>query len=79
MGASWQTTEQKAFIEDHHESFTQHLDRGTVKTIFWPEFLDRWFKAWPLPAPTPDQIEKEGHVEKAAKVERSKKIKVSTF
>ena len=77
MGASWQTSEQKAFIEDHHASFTQHLDNGTLKSLFWPEFLDKWFASWPLPAPTPDQVEKEGHEAKAAKVERSKKVKVS--
>ena len=71
--------EQKAFIEDHHGSFVQHSANETEKTMFWPSFFEKWFEKWPLPAPTPDQIEKEGNAAKAAKVERAKKVKVSSF
>jgi len=79
MGTSWQTPEQKVIIEDHHASLAQHSASGTEKAEFWPEFLDEWFKTWPLPAPTPDQIEKEGgNAAKAARVECAKKVKVST-
>ena len=79
MGVSWQTPEQKAFIEDHHGSFVQHSTNETEKAVFWPEFFNKWFEKWPLPAPTPDQIEKEGSAAKAAKVERAKRVKVSSF
>jgi hypothetical protein len=78
MGASWQTPEQKSFIEDHLHSFTQHSTAGTAKAIFWPEFIDKWFEKWPLPDPVPELVEKAGSVEKAVKVDHIKKVEVST-
>jgi len=77
MGASWQTPDQKAFIEEHVPSFVQHSTDGTRKD-FWPNFLAKWFEAWPLPEPSPDLVEKEGDAQKITKAERGKKISVST-
>jgi len=76
MGGSWQTPEQKAFIEENTPSFTQHSTDGTKKE-FWLNFLAKWFKAWPLPEPSPELVAKEG-MDRAMKLERSKKIGVST-
>lgn len=78
MGVSWQTAEQKAFIEDHLPSHHQHSQAGTLKAIFWPELIDEWFKKWPVPEPTPELVQKEGGVGKAKKAERKKKVDVST-
>jgi len=53
MGVSWQTPDQKVFIEEHLPAYFQHLPDGTVKSAFWPDFFNKWFKAWPLPEPSP--------------------------
>ena len=79
MGVSWQTPDQKAFLEDNFSSYTQHSASGTLKTAFWPSFFCKWFQQWPLPDPSPDLIEKVGSKEKAAQVDCSRKISVSTF
>ena len=79
MGVSWQTPDQKAFIDNHIPSYIQHLADGTVKSTFWPGFFDEWFEAWPLPEPSSDQVEEKGGTEKAAKEGRIKKIGVSTI
>jgi len=79
MGVSWQTPDQKAFIEDSIPSYTQHSAAGTDKAEFWPDFLERWFKAWPLPEPSPDIVQKEGSVEKATKADRKRRVGVSTI
>lgn len=79
MGGSWQTPEQKTFIEEHVPSYARHSEVGTLKSDFWPDFLAKWFEKWPLPGPTADRIEKEGSVGKATQVDRTKKATVSTF
>ena len=73
MGVSWQSADQKAFIEDYLPSFIQHSADGTAKGIFWPDFTKKWFEKWPVPEPAPDAI--NGSLVKAA--ERAKKIGVS--
>lgn len=77
MGVTWQTPDQKLFIEESLPGFVQHFTAGTVKAIFWPEFFEEWFVRWPLPEPTPDLIEKKGNVEKATKAARKKQVDVS--
>lgn len=77
MGVSWQTPEQKAFIESYLPLYFQHSTDETLKAGFWPNFKEKWFESWPLPEPSPEVVEKEGSVEKAKKVERSKKVCVS--
>jgi hypothetical protein len=79
MANSWQSPEQKAFIEEHIPSYVQHIANGTAKTKFWPDFLVEWFKAWPLSEPTPELVEEKGNVQKALKSMRSKKISVSAI
>jgi len=76
MGVTWQTADQKTFIEEYYSSYSKHSADGTLKTVFWPGFLDKWFKAWPIPEPPPDV---EGGVQTAAKTERKRKIGVSTI
>jgi len=78
MGASWQTPDQRIFIEDHFPSYLQHLAANTLNA-FWPDLLKKWFKLWPLPDPEPtcDPAEGEDAKLKAVKSERSKKIAVS--
>lgn len=78
MGASWQTPEQRAFIEEHFLSYSQHSTDKTLKTGFWPGFFDKWFKSWPLPEPSPDLVNSAGSMKKAKKAERDKKVNVST-
>lgn len=77
MGVSWQTTDQKAFIQEHLHSYIQHLADETLKTLFWPNFLDQWFKAWPIEDPAPELAEGGGNAQNAAKGERTKKVAVS--
>lgn len=77
MGVSWQTPEQKVFIEGHFPSYFQHLADETLKTEFWPGFKEEWFRTWPLPEPSPDLVKKEGSLEKAKKAEYNKKVNVS--
>lgn len=79
MPLSWQTPDQKSFIEDHFASYVQHSEKKTLKTLFWPDFFNKWFKTWPLPEPTSELIEKEKSVEKAAQLDRTRKINVSAF
>jgi hypothetical protein len=79
MGASWQSPDQKEFIEEHVPSFIQHTEDGTVKTGFWPGFLDKWFKAWPLQTPSLDLAEMGGEAQKEAKTKRKQRINVSEF
>jgi len=79
MGAPWQDADQKAFTDAHLASYWKHVEAQTTKSVFWPQFLAAWFETWPLPEPPCDAIEKEGSVEKAAKVERDRKIAVSTI
>ena len=78
MGATWQTLEQRTFIEDHLPLFMKHLDEGTVNAQFWPDFFDQWFEIWPIPEPTPDLVQQGGSAEKAKKVEQGKQKSVST-
>lgn len=74
MGVSWKTPDQKVFIEEHHASYSQHSMDGSLKTMFWPDFLDKWFERWPVPEPPSDV---EGGVQLAKQSERKKKISVS--
>lgn len=78
MGVSWQTPDQKAFIEDHIPLYIQHLESGTVKTAFWPDFFEKWFKSWPLSEPLPDIVQEEGSAPPTTKVNHKKKMDVST-
>ena len=84
MGASWQSDEQKEFIENYAPSYTGHVSKGTEKAEFWPDFLEDWFKRWPLAKPSlgPDQAgeptQEEGPAQDTAKADRKKKISVST-
>lgn len=79
MVVSRQTPDQKAYIEESLPLFSQHLADGNLKTAFWPDFFDEWFKRWPLQEPSAELIEKEGTVEKANKAERGKQMNVSSF
>ena len=58
MGASWQTPDQKVFIEAHVLSYAQCAANKTRNAVFWPDFLDEWFKVWPV-KPATDLIEEE--------------------
>ena len=78
MGVSWQTPDQKAFIENQLPSYSKHSVSGTLKTIFWPEFFGKWFNMWPLPAPAPELVD-EGDKQRALKESRGKKVNVSTL
>ena len=75
MGVSWQTQDQKEFITEHLPSYFQHSEDGTLKTVFWPNFFEKWFKAWPVPEPS--QVEGEGDAGSIIKAERKKKMNVS--
>jgi hypothetical protein len=79
MGGTWQTPDQKAFIEGHLPCYAKHSESGTLNSDFWPDFLDKWFEKWPQPEPAPGLVEKEGSTVKAAKAERGKKVSVSTM
>ena len=79
MGTPWQNADQRAFTEAHLASYWKHVEAETTRSDFWPQFLAVWFEIWPLPEPPREVIEKEGSVEKAAKVERDRKIAVSTI
>lgn len=48
MPKSWQTTDQKDFIEDHLDSYAS---RGKT---FWTETLRSWFELWPA-----EEVDKE--------------------
>ena len=75
MGASWQTQDQKDLIAEHLPSYFQHSEDGSLKTTFWPNFFEKWFKIWPIPEPS--VVEEEGDAQSAIKAERAKKITVS--
>ena len=77
MGVSWQTPEQKAFIGQHLPSYIEHSVDGTLKNTFWPNFLEKWFGAWPIPEPTPELAEGGGNNQNAMKGERARKVAVS--
>ena len=77
MGTSWQTAEQKTFIDGYLPSYNEYLAAGTTKTGFWPDFIANWFKSWPLLEPTPKAIQKEGNLEKVKSADRNKRIGVS--
>ena len=79
MGVSWQTPDQKAFIELHLPSYAKHSESSTVKTAFWPEFFEKWFKNWPIPEPSPNLVPEGGSVQQVVKADRKKKIEVSTI
>ena len=79
MGVSWQTPDQKAFIELHLPSYAKHSESSTVKTAFWPEFFEKWFKNWPIPEPSPDVVPEGGSVQQVVKADRKKKIEASTI
>ena len=79
MGITWQTPDQKVFIEKHIPLYVRHVDDGTAKAAFWPDFLKKWFETWPVVEPTPHLVEKEGNIQKALKLSRSNKIGVSTI
>lgn len=66
MGNSWQTPDQKAFIEAYLPPYVRHSADGTAKAMFWPDFLKKWFEKWPLT--------QEGDTQE----DRTKKIGVST-
>lgn len=82
MGATWQTPEQKAFIKEHLASYAQHSTNGTLKTTFWPKFLNKWFETWPIPESSPE-VEEEGDAQDGAKSqdgeksEQAKKVTIS--
>ena len=76
MGVSWQTPDQRAFIEEHIASYIQHSANKTLKDEFWPEFFKKWFKVWPIPKPSTQQTEK-GNEEDEMKEERAKCVAVS--
>lgn len=69
MGVSWQTDEQKQFINERVPLYSDHQAKSTTKD-FWPEFHDKWFKRWPLP---------ENLSPSLAKMERKRKTDVSTI
>ena len=79
MGGSWQTPEQKAFIERHLPLYSEHSEARMLKSDFWKSFLDNWFKEWPLPEPTSDPVQEEGSDAGVIKAERAKKVAVSAF
>jgi hypothetical protein len=78
MGASWQTPDQKTFIAEHLSSYIEHSSGETLKTLFWPNFLDKWFEAWPVPEPPAELAEGGENAQGATKGERAKKTAVST-
>ena len=66
--------DQKEFITEHLPSYFQHLEDVSLKTVFWPDFFEKWFKAWPIPEPSP--VEGEDMVS-IVRAEHTKKIGVS--
>ena len=77
MGNSWQTDDQRRFIEARLASYSISRDGGNLKKDFWPKFIEEWFNRWPLPEPPATLVEKKGTVEKATKAWRDQKIEVS--
>jgi hypothetical protein len=77
MGNTWQTQEQKDFIDVHLAIYAKSNDGGTLNTV-WPRILEKWFNQWPLDDPPAEVVEKEGSAEKAEKVWRAKRVEVST-
>ena len=73
MGVSWQTQDQKEFITEHLPSYFQHSEDASLKTAFWPDFFEKWFKAWPIPEPS--LVEED--TASIVRAERTKKIGVS--
>lgn len=45
--------------------------------MFWPDFLDKWFKVWPIPEPAPEFAEGEVDMQNAMKGEHAKRVAVS--
>lgn len=78
MGLSWQTAEQKEFIDEFIPSFIKHSADGTAKDEFWPDFLGKWFKAWPVPEPSPDLVQNPGEAQNKMQEECRKRASVST-
>ena len=76
MGSSWQTSDQKAFLDEHLAAFTLSRDKDDLKS-FWSTVMFKWFERWPLSEPPAEFVEKKGTVEKARKAWRSKRIEVS--
>lgn len=77
MGVSWQTADQKKFFEEHTPSYLQHVADETVKTLFWPGIINKWFEMWPNPEPSPELVTEHKTAKEAEKNERAKKITVS--
>ena len=50
-----------------------------MKSGFWPGFLAKWFKKWPLLEPAPDLNEGEGNAATVVKADQTKKVAVSAF
>ena len=46
-----------------------------MKTMFWPDFFEKWFKAWPILEPS--LVKAEVDAQSAIKTERAKKMAVS--
>ena len=78
MGVPWKTADQKAFVETHTPSYIQHVANNT-RAAFWLDFLDKWFRAWPLGDPPVELVEKTGSVLMASRICRESKIAVSTI
>lgn len=77
MGNSWQTEEQKVWFDKHLASFVRSSEEGKLKDVFWPAIVKKWFEQWPLSNPPAELVVKEGSVEKAVSVWKSKKVEVS--
>jgi hypothetical protein len=77
MGLCWRSKEQDEFFDQHLPTYVRGFDEKTLKDDFWPHIIEEWFEKWPLSPPSDDLVEKEGSVEKATKVLRTRKVDVS--
>lgn len=77
MGSTWRKQEHTDFINGYLTSYSDHSKAGTLKTVFWPDFFDKWFEQWPVPTPSAEDIEKEKSPGAALKAERTKRVNVS--
>lgn len=75
---SWANAEETAHLEKDLATFCEHQHKKTVGS-FWPRAFQKYEEAFPLPAPTAEELEDAGEdVNKAISTKRLAEQKVRT-
>jgi hypothetical protein len=72
----WATLEQEAWLQERLSDFL-HAQQQKTTTTFFPPIYEAWYKMYPRPAPTAEEIEEAGAMAKAQAVIKKKEREVS--